>query len=173
MGEASTIRDLGVVSQLNVTEIITCSPLELAGLELIGRSGVFYVYRNRGAMGRAMPICPNSDGRLAFGVEGCDDEARIDVIAADTPTGFLQLRVALPSPRVVVLSEPYYPERRAWVDGSEAPVEKVSLALSAIRLDAGAHLVEMRFVPTTLYWGIAISIGVILSWMSIRFFGRP
>jgi uncharacterized membrane protein YfhO len=62
------------------------------------------------------------------------------------------------------LSEPYYPERRAWIDGVATPVQKVSVALSAVSVGPGTHLLELRFVPTTFYLGVLISVGVAGLW---------
>ena len=61
------------------------------------------------------------------------------------------------APGVLFLSEPYYPERRAWVDGRETPLVRGNLAFSAIFLDAGEHRVQPALVPSSFYLGLAVS----------------
>src|SRR5262249_24507652 len=89
----------------------------------------------------------------------------IEVMTADTPTGRLRARVALPAASTLLLSEPFYPERRAWVDGVATPIEKSDVALSSIAVPAGTHVVELAFVPTSLYWGAGISLITMACWI--------
>ena len=65
------------------------------------------------------------------------------------------------------LSELPKPERRAWVDGVETPIEKVNVALSAVHVDAGAHTVDVEYVPSSLRLGAAISAATIMLWVAI------
>ncbi len=153
---------LALVSLLNVTELVSCAPVDLQGLELLIERPPFYVYRNTAARGRVMPSCPGIS-RLEdlprFGMReidrACAHDVRIHVERADRGDGGFLARVETPSPRL--LSEPFYSERHAWVDGQETPIRQSHTALSAIAVPAGMHTVELRFVPTTLYWGLAIS----------------
>jgi hypothetical protein len=168
MGELGTIADFGVLHLLNVTEIVSCSPLDAPGLELVKQWGRFFLYRNHLALGRIAPLCTGANGRLAFDVPGCTEGVRTEVLTADMPNGQFRARLSVPSARVMFLSEPYYPERRAWVDGIETPVEQVSVALSAVKVGPGNHLIELRFVPTTLYLGTLISVGVAAAWAVAR-----
>jgi membrane protein YfhO len=151
-----------------VTEILSCAPLNDPGFELIGQPDGFYVYRNHRAMGRINPICEGSGKRLAFGVPGCADGVELETLSADDPRGLVTARASLPAQRVLVFSESYYPERRAWVDGVETPIEKVSVALSAIHLDPGSHRIELRLVPTSLYYGALISVMTLVAWLTVR-----
>jgi hypothetical protein len=123
------------------------------------------LYRNTQAFGRVALRCGNERRALAELAGACKDDAVIDVLVADTPTGRFRFRVSSPVPRMLLLSEPYYPERRAWVDGVETPIEKANVALSAIPIAAGIHLVELRFVPTSLYVGAALSFATLTLWL--------
>lgn len=166
MGETGSIADLGALSVLNVTEIVSCKPVDMPGLELIDRRDEFYIYRNHRASGLVAVAC--APGRQPQGDLGiCNDDVLIKILRADTPTGELRFRVAQRTANLLWLAEPYYPERRAWVDGVETTVEKTHIALSAIHVGAGAHLIEMRFVPTSLYYGSIVSVCVLGLW-----FGR-
>ena len=99
--------------------------------------------------------------------------ATIRVLEADTSTGVLRLHVSLSEARTLVLSEPFYPERRAWVDGIATPLEKSNIALSSVRVGAGSHVVKLRYVPTSLLWGSVISAAVLLLWAAVACGCRP
>jgi uncharacterized membrane protein YfhO len=73
---------------------------------------------------------------------------------------------------VLLLSEPSYPERRAWVDGVETPVVKANTALSAICVPAGRHVVELRYVPTALMAGASITGVTALVWIGATILTR-
>jgi hypothetical protein len=164
MGALGTIQDLEALSVLNVTDVVSCGPLDMPGLEFVERSGQFYVYRNQRAFGRVAVTCPPEQRTPGHDLGVCRDNAQIAVQRADTPTGELRIRVAQPRSNLLWLAEPYYPERRAWVDGVSVPLEKHHIGLSSIRIDAGVHLAELRFVPTSLYYGTATSLSVIALW---------
>ena len=78
----------------------------------------------------------------------------------------MRLTVENAEPALLYLSEPFHPERRAWVDGEARPVERVNAAFSGVRLDPGAHVVELRFVPRSLHWGLVISVLAGVAWIS-------
>ena len=153
--------NLDILSALNATEIIACEPMTAPGLELLLERPRFFLYRNTRARGRVAVRCENDLGSEAPIARACNEGTQVEVTSADTPTGRLRFRVAAPGPRTLLLSEPYYPERRAWVDGVATPVERADVALSAIHIGAGAHVVELRFVPTSLYVGAGVSAGVL------------
>ena len=61
----------------------------------------------------------------------------VTVHEADRADGRMRLTVQNAEPALLYLSEPYHPERRAWVDGEPRPVERVNVAFSGVRLDPG------------------------------------
>jgi uncharacterized membrane protein YfhO len=65
------------------------------------------------------------------------------------------------------MSEPYFPERRAWLDGSEVPVQRTDLAFSGVFVPAGSHRVELRYIPTSFEWGLAVSVVTLLAWLGL------
>lgn len=159
--------DVAVASALNVTDIVSCEPVTFPGLVLVGEREGLHLYKNTGATGRAALRCGNDARALAEWAATCGDQnATIRVLVADTPTGVLRLRVSLPGARTLVLAEPFYAERRAWVDGAETPIEKANIALSAVRLGAGVHVVELKYVPTSLVLGALISFVVLVLWIA-------
>ena len=168
IGDETTLPDLAVVSQLNVTEIIACEPLTHDALRLIARDGVFSVYQNVTAAGRVVPG-PEED---SCGPSRGDDRLEISGLIADRPDGRLRFLASTTSARTLLLSEPFYPERRAWIDGVETPVTRANTALSAICVPAGRHVVELRYVPTTLMAGASITGATALLWFGATMFTR-
>jgi hypothetical protein len=69
----------------------------------------------------------------------------------------LKLKAEICRPSFLVLSEIYYPGWKATVDGEPAPVLKADYVLRAVPLMPGEHWVELRFLPGTILWGLAIS----------------
>lgn len=57
----------------------------------------------------------------------------------------------------VYLNEPHFSERRAFVDGEPVDARQTNVAFTAVPVQAGRHRVELRFVPTSLYAGAAVS----------------
>ena len=76
--------------------------------------------------------------------------------------------------RVAIFSEIYYPHGwHLYVDGEEKEIGRVNYVLRAAVIPAGAHTIQMKFVPDNLVWDklgytlviIAILISIILlSW---------
>jgi uncharacterized membrane protein YfhO len=65
-------------------------------------------------------------------------------------------------PGILVLSEPYYRERRVWINGNEAETLRANLGFIAVELPEGEHRVELRYVPSSLFLGGGITIVTIL-----------
>lgn len=60
-------------------------------------------------------------------------------------------------PGMLVLSEPYYPAWRAYVDNKPARLYVANHAFRAISIPAGRHSVTLRYESTSLRLGLAIS----------------
>jgi uncharacterized membrane protein YfhO len=58
---------------------------------------------------------------------------------------------------VLFFSEPFYSERRAFVDGRRVPALKANLAFTAVMVPAGQHEVQLQYVPSRFYLGSTIS----------------
>lgn len=108
-----------------------------------------------------------TDSSMLIGTGACDTAAAVELLRADTPTGEVAVDVALPTSGFLFFSEPFYPERQAWIDGKPAPVERVNLAFSGVRVDSGRHLVTLRLVPSSFYWGIAVSLATTMAWVGL------
>ena len=50
------------------------------------------------------------------------------------------------------------------MNGREVPIEEANYLFRAVALPPGAHLVEFRFAPTTVYVGALVSVA---AWMAM------
>ena len=99
---------------------------------------------------------PKTDLSLLVDETACETRGTVKMMAMDRADGGVTLTVSTPDPALVFLSEPYYPERRVWVDGEEGTLERVNMAFSGVRVGPGLHVVELRFVPMSFYMGDAV-----------------
>jgi hypothetical protein len=196
-------RDL--VDMLNTSHVLSCNPLDGAQLEQVDRIQRVRIYANRRALERAFWTCDVrivSDQKEALELvanpvtdpsrttvvvdaqykanpfqasEGCLENAAVNIQVIDRPDGLVRVSTDSPTSGMLFLSEPFYPERKARVDGHETTVLRANIAFSAIPLGPGMHTVELRYVPTALYAGAAISALTAVIWIvvSLRSFIRP
>jgi hypothetical protein len=66
------------------------------------------------------------------------------------------------APGLLLVSEIYYPARRAYVDDVSVHVYVAAGALRAIALPAGEHRVELRYEPTSIAIGLALSLTTVM-----------
>ncbi|HUT77996.1 MAG TPA: YfhO family protein, partial [Polyangia bacterium] len=75
----------------------------------------------------------------------------------------VEIRVIAGEPGLLVLSDNPWPGWSAAVDGAPAEILRANLVMRAVRVPAGKHLVEFRFLPTTFVIGGAISLLSVLA----------
>jgi hypothetical protein len=110
-------------------------------------------------------VAPGSDAEVVIGSVSCGPPVAAQVLTMDRPDG--HVRVEVDAPRdggFVFFSEPYYPERAAFVDDVRVSLAKANLAFSAVPVPAGRHIVELRMVPVTFYAGLGISAATLAAW---------
>jgi hypothetical protein len=81
------------------------------------------------------------------------DQARVLTYEADR----ISIRTSTGAAGMLVLSEPYYPAWKAYVDGQPVPLFVADGALRAVPVPFGEHMVELRFESETLRVGLLIS----------------
>jgi len=99
-----------------------------------------------------------------IGARPCQTPRAAAVLALDQPDGQLVVRVNAPQDGIVFLSETYYPERIAWVDGRRVETLKVNLAFTGVPVTAGMHRVELRYDNRPLQAGAGLSAVTLLAW---------
>jgi hypothetical protein len=66
-------------------------------------------------------------------------------------------------PRLLVLSDTYYPGWTATMDGSDTPILPANFAFRAVSVPAGTHVVEFRYRPRSFRWGLsATAVGLLV-----------
>lgn len=73
----------------------------------------------------------------------------------------MTMAVELDRPGIVVVSEAYYPDWKATVDGNAVPMLRANYAFRALALDAGRHEIVMRYDDSLLRRGASISAGAL------------
>jgi len=178
---------------LNVRWLLSPDPLDVPGVELVDRAALIYnglatnvlIYRNTNALPRAWLaetyrlVQDEAAALAALQTDNFDPAREVVLIAPPSreprPGAEAQvvvenyrlheitLRVQADTPRVLVLSEVYYPQGwQATVDGVAAPILQADYLLRAVALDAGDHQVVFRFEPWDVRVGLAISIAAAL-----------
>jgi hypothetical protein len=69
----------------------------------------------------------------------------------------VRLEVESSAAGLVVLADAWDPGWRAWVDGRPVPVLQANVAFRAVPVPGGPHVVEMRYRPTAVLVGLALS----------------
>jgi hypothetical protein len=112
----------------------------------------------------ALPAPPNAAAAPTVAVDG-------DVAITEPSPGRLVIQVRAASEAMLVVADRYAPEIAVEVDGQPAKLIRTNHAFRGVRLTAGQHLVEMRYVPTAFWLGAAISgiaalatAAVVVSW---------
>jgi hypothetical protein len=103
--------------------------------------------------------------QLLIGTRQCPSGGEVDVDVEDRPDGQVLATVHAPSAGYVYFNEPHYSQRHAFIDGVRVDVQKANLAFTAVPVSAGRHRVELRYVPTDVYTGSAISVLTLLGWV--------
>jgi uncharacterized membrane protein YfhO len=67
----------------------------------------------------------------------------------------------LDAPGYLVLADTWYPGWRATVDGAPTEVLRANHAFRAVRLEAGEHVVDMVYRPTSVLVGGAVSLAAL------------
>ena len=81
--------------------------------------------------------------------------------------GRVVVKATLHSPGFLVITDSHYPGWRAFVDGKENPILRADYMFRAVRLDAGEHVVELRYEPLSLTIGAAISAAALLALLAL------
>ena len=102
---------------------------------------------------------------VLFGTASCTEAGTVSDLVADRPGGDVALVSDAPVDGLVFMSEPYYPERVAFVDNVEVTPIKANVAFTAVPVPAGRHLVELRYVPRRFRAGLVVSIATVGVWI--------
>jgi hypothetical protein len=68
---------------------------------------------------------------------------------------------------LLVVSENYDPDWKAYVDGKRVPTQPVDFAFRGVPLTAGSHTVELRYEPSSLRFGLWLTGLALVAWTGI------
>jgi len=162
-----------VIGLANVRYIFSKSPIPLPAVATIAG---FTIYQNSHTLPRfffasqVQPVAGLSDAARALHAAGFDP--RTAIVEGDVPAGpmapgevqvvsytpkQIRLRTRSTADGFLVASEAWYPGWEAAIDGQPARLYPADVAFRGLRVPAGEHKVEMRFVPRILYRSAALS----------------
>jgi len=72
-------------------------------------------------------------------------------------SGLVSLKANPKCRGMVIDADTYFPGWVATVDGQPAPVYEAYGFLRGVVVEAGAHCIEMRYRPKSVYWGAALT----------------
>ena len=78
-------------------------------------------------------------------------------------------------PRLLVLSDTYYPGWQATIDGEPTEIFLTNVALRGVVVPPGRHTIEMQFRPWTYYTGVSLSLLtalIVLLWVGFTAWRR-
>ncbi|HEY3864200.1 MAG TPA: YfhO family protein [Verrucomicrobiae bacterium] len=99
-------------------------------------------------------------------------EPRASVVAKDFTPGRESFEVETPADTMAVLSQAYYHNWKASVDGKSVPLWRANYAFQAVEAPAGKHLILLEYKDNALRIGGAISIACLLgcglAWLLLK-----
>jgi hypothetical protein len=163
LGETTAQPDARLLGLLNVAYVAAEWPISAEGLVLETQIGTTYIYHNEQLLPRAFVVAQSRQERQSGDVSlAWPIEALPARIVQYTPN-HITVEADLDAPGLLVLSEVWYPDWQATVDGSPTPIQRVEGTLRGVYLDAGFHVVAFDFRPWTVRVGLAISAGAVLA----------
>ncbi len=174
-----------VVGLCNVRYLLSRAPLPDRGPKLAAEIAAYKIYENKQALPRfflvsrvtrvshlaqaaALLHAPGFDpGQTAIveAPEGFEPapaapaHGEVEVISYRPTTAVLATHAKAPS--FLVAADAYYPGWQAAIDGKRVPLYAADVGFRGIRVPAGNHRVEMRFVPRILYRSAIISLAAL------------
>ena len=172
--------DLALLSLLNVRYVAAEFPIPMEGLDEIARFDSTYLYENADVLPRAfvvpevVPVEEFDEAMAWLKARDVRQLAHAAVVQGGrtlsspaalnagltwrriTPN-LLELEVSLAHPGFLVLSQAWYPDWRARIDGEPAEVWKTNGALSGVYVPSGEHSVAFAYRPHWTWVGGVVS----------------
>ena len=169
--KSGDLNHIPILNLLNTKYIVSKKRLSLPNILEVGQADGLYIYKNH----RALPwfylatdylVETDEDRILERLRDPKHDPARVVVLEEDPPIpfvndktgealirrtdydshqGLIDLQVETPGPRLLVISENYHPNWRAFVNGIETRLVRANYLWKAVPLPAGNHRVELRY----------------------------
>jgi len=98
------------------------------------------------------------EGAPAGGIGPFAGTAPADAVITAEGGSVLDIDAQAPGGGFLVLTDPYYPGWRAFIDGEETPILRADFLFRAVALPPGSHTVRFTFTPRALERGIMLSL---------------
>jgi len=94
------------------------------------------------------------------------------VIITNYQPNRVKLCVSLNKPKMLFMSETYYPGWKVYIDGNEGTIYRANYAFRGVPLEPGEHNVVFIYRPLSVIWGAATTLlGIIIA--GILLFAKP
>jgi hypothetical protein len=100
-------------------------------------------------------------------LDRCPAPDSVQILSYHSSTVRLAARMACRG--MVILSDTWYPGWRAYVDGRPAPIHKAYGFLRGVVVPAGAHTLDFRYRPASVYRGAALSLAAFAAFCFLAF----
>jgi hypothetical protein len=155
LGERTWRYELHDASTENAVAILTSPAVEdTHGLD-----------RATGTLVERTPAFADEKREWLIGLNECAGTRPAVVLDKDRSDGWVVAQVEAPRDGIVLFSEPFHPQRGAWVDGHTVTPLKVNLAFTGVPVPAGSHRVEIRHTRQSLVLGFALSAVALAAWL--------
>jgi Bacterial membrane protein YfhO len=173
--EASLATAAGSLGRLGVRFILSPVPLVDPAFRRISKREGIRIYENEHALSRAVFTCPTVADRATWTLSG-PGPSRIGLAApgdVDGCTGSVSIVVDDPKRIVVrqqsavggylVVTDTHYPGWVATVNGRRATISPVDDLFRAVPVAPGENRVEFVYRPTSVLFGLSLSLGTALA----------
>jgi hypothetical protein len=171
-----------VIGLANVRYLLSRSPVEAGMFQRVAWIAGFTLYENSRTLprfffvGRVQPASSLAEAARALHAADFDPsqtaivegEMRVrelapgEVRVVSYAASAVRLRTRSAGEGFLVAGEAWYPGWEARIDGQPARLYAADVAFRGLRVPAGEHRVEMRFVPRILYRSAAVSLLALL-----------
>jgi hypothetical protein len=179
--------DLGspVIGLMNTRALLSLKALDAPGFRLAGEAAGYKIYENLrvlprfffvsgvrtvGSLAESGPLvrAPGFDPSAAAVVEAPDEPAeRLTTLPTLPAAGLVRvisyqpaevrLETESATPAFLVATDSFYPGWLAFADGRPTRLYAADAGFRGVRIPAGRHRIEIRFIPVTLYWSAGVS----------------
>ncbi|MGQ9633065.1 MAG: hypothetical protein ACUVXB_02360 [Bryobacteraceae bacterium] len=93
-------------------------------------------------------------------LETCAESDKVAL--TERSSGRVIIRAQMGCRGMVILGDSYFPGWKAVVDGKQAGLWEAYAAVRGVVVEKGAHTIEMRYRPASVYWGLAMTLSGLL-----------
>lgn len=120
-------------------------------IKVLPKDSILNLFENNWQGYRDTALVENYDGSQSF-----SDSASFQIL--EIRGGNLKAKISAKDTVFLVLSEVWFPERKAFIDGRETPVYITNYVLMGIKVPEGEHILELKYVPDSFKKGLMLTL---------------